>query len=153
MKIQYYYTKFILLSILLVLMSGCYNEKTTIQQPDNLLDKDKMVAILTEIQLVEASISMLPLNHVDAVTRFKKHESEIFAKYGVDSLTYFNSYQYYAANGKALQYLYLIVSDSIQQRKVRAEALARIDSTKRADSVTRAIADSIAKKVKVEKVK
>jgi hypothetical protein len=153
MKIQFFYTKLIIGAILLLAMSGCYNEKTQIQRPDNLLDKDKMVAILTEVQLVEAAISMLPLNHVDAVTRFKKHESEIFAKHSVDSLTYFTSYQYYAADGKALQYLYLIVSDSIQARKTRAENLARIDSTKRADSVMRALADSIAKKAIIEKVK
>jgi hypothetical protein len=144
-KLKYCATKFLLSILFITLLAGCENKKTEIEIPENLIAKEKMIEILTEIQLAEAAISLSPLSHIDAVTRFKKYEGEIFAKHKVDSLTYFSSFRYYAAKGKTLQYLYLIVGDSIEKRRLRAEILARIDSTKMADSLKKIMIDSLAK--------
>ncbi len=118
---------------------------SVVKTPDNLIDKSKMIAIMTEIQLAESAIGLQPLSHAQAITRFTKYETDIFKKYKTDSTIYFRSYKYYAAQGKVLQYMYLIVSDSIIMQKDRAEKYARLDSAKRGDSLKIIIMDSIAK--------
>jgi hypothetical protein len=124
---------------------GLLSCDTVVKTPDNLIDKNKMVAIMTEIQLAESAIGLQPLSHAQAITRFTKYETDIFKKYQTDSTTYFSSYKYYAAQGKVLQYMYSIVTDSIIMQKDRAEKYARLDSAKRGDSLKIILMDSIAK--------
>lgn len=128
---------------------SCDSSEDELKTPDNLIDKDKMISIITEIQLAESAIGLQPLSHSQAITRFTKYETDIFKKYQVDSTTYFSSYKYYAAKGKVLQYMYLIVSDSIIMQKDRYEKIARLDSAKRADSLKIITIDSIAKMSKI----
>jgi hypothetical protein len=130
---------------LLLLLASC-SESSPLETPPNLIDRNKMIRLITEIQLAESAIGLQPFSHTEAVIRFKKYEGEIFKKYQVDSATYFTSYQYYAAKGKLLQYIYLIVGDSITAQQKRAEKIARLDSAKRADSLQRKQIDSLLSK-------
>jgi hypothetical protein len=139
---------YLLLFCFITIISFPSCSDTSSQKPENFIEKERMVAIITEIQLAEAAIALMPLSHVQAMTRFKKYESDIFKKYKTDSAAYFGSYQYYSSQGKNMQYMYLIVSDSINAQKIRAEKLARIDSAimdKRKDSLRIVVADSIKK--------
>jgi len=132
--------------IFLFLFLASCSESSPLETPPNLIDRNKMIQLITEIQLAESAIGLQPFSHTEAVIRFKKYEGEIFKKYQVDSATYFSSYQYYAAKGKLLQYIYLIVGDSIVAQQKRAEKFARLDSAKRADSLQKKQIDSLLSK-------
>jgi hypothetical protein len=95
------------------------------KKPDKLISIDTMTAIMTELQLVEASVGLAPLNYALQVARYKKYEGEIFKKYATDSANYFDNYAYYAQDAKLLKKMYLTIFDTIMMRKASIDTLIK----------------------------
>lgn len=77
------------------LFGSCQN--TPIEKPDNLIDQDKMVDIMFDINVLEAMKSqttlVLETNKINPNTY-------IYKKYNIDSLQFANSDKYYASDVK-----------------------------------------------------
>ena len=100
------FRKFFLLGFVLFL--SCF-AKT----PSDVLSTDKMIAIITDLQLADAAykLDMLPVQYKNHP---EKYYVEILATYQTDSTTYKRSMQYYAENPNLLKKIYIGVEKNIQ---------------------------------------
>lgn len=98
--------KIILLFIAISLVtSGC--KDATIEKPKNLIERDKMVDIIYDLAIIEAS-------RTQSYNSQAYPKSIVFLKnkYKVDSLTFAKSTQYYASDLKEYKKIY----DEVKQR-------------------------------------
>lgn len=113
---------YLLLPGLLWLLLACGpNAENGTDRPDNLVDEDKMVAILTEVHLNEAKVAKLILRSSDSSNLvYKQLERQLLKKYDVDTSAYSKSYIYYASHPEAMQRVYKRVVDKLQPPSVTA---------------------------------
>lgn len=113
--------------ILLVTFFAC-NEKL-VEKPENLIPKDKMVMILKEMAIINASkntnIDLLRDNKIDPTTY-------VFNKFKIDSAQFVLSDKYYAAIPLEYESIYKEVDTLLNIDKVRLQNLKKEkDSLKR----------------------
>lgn len=103
--------------ILLIAFAACKEDKN---RSEDILSKEQMVSVLTDIHIAEAQVGMknLPLDSSKKV--FTSFENEILKKYKIDSAVFKRSYQYYLKeNLKEMDVIYSAVVDSLSMREVR----------------------------------
>ncbi len=88
-----YFSKII---VLLLILAGCQNVKYP-EKPENLLSKEKMVQMLADAYIGNASRSKSVNNRV-VRTNGVQLDSILYKKHQVDSLTFAESNAYYASN-------------------------------------------------------
>lgn len=82
--------RFILIGLLFVFI-GCNH---TIDKPDNLIEKDKMIDILYDISLLEAIKSQ----NIRGGISNKNANTYLYKKYKIDSIQFAQSNKYYASD-------------------------------------------------------
>lgn len=116
--------------LLLLLVSGCQDVQKT-PKPENLIPKDKMVDVITEISLLHGARSynknLLEEKGVDP-TRY------IYEKYNIDSLQFARSNDYYAEHVKEYQDIYSEVKERLESLKVEYDSI-RDREERRRDSI------------------
>lgn len=104
---------------LLGLLTACETDS----QPDNLIDTSKMASILTDVHLAESRVSRLGMGSVDSSNLvYKRLESRILRKHGVDTSTYETSYVYYSSHPREMEIIY---------KQVVAKLESDLDSTRK----------------------
>ncbi len=113
---------YLLLPALLWLLLACGpNQESGTDRPDNLVDEDKMVAILTEVHLNEAKVAKLNLRSSDSSNLvYKRLERQLLKKYDVDTSAYSKSYIYYASHPEAMERVYKRIVEKLQPPSVTA---------------------------------
>ena len=115
----------ILLVIVLVVACG----KKIVQEPENLIEKEKMIAIYYDLAIYNSIRSTNPAslkeNNIDEVMPY------MFKKYGIDSLQYVNSDKYYASIPLEYQLMY----EEVESRLLAASEMYDEARKKRADSI------------------
>lgn len=116
--------------LMLLVMSGCQNVQKT-PKPENLIPKDKMVDVLTEMALLHGARSynknLMEEKGVDP-GRY------VYEKYSIDSVQFARSNDYYAENVKQYQDIYSRVKDRLDSLKVEYDSI-REKEERRKDSV------------------
>lgn len=93
---------FVLLTVL-----GC--KDNTIEKPNNLIEKDKMIAILYDISLLDAIKSQ---GIQGGMT--KKQENEyLYKKYNIDSAQFTNSNKFYASDIEEYQKMFETIKNRL----------------------------------------
>ena len=129
-------------------MGSCYNINVREPEvPDNLLPKDSLVEILTEMQLVESSFVVSEDMNLERSVKPKYYEA-ILKTYNVTLNDIRDNLNYYQAQPKEMEDIYESVLEklSIYQSEVEIEIVEqeRIkDSIKAANDSIAAINDSI----------
>lgn len=86
-------------------------------RPDNLIDEDRMAAILTEVHIAEARVSRLNLSSIDSSNIAYKHaENQIFKKFGIDTATYRKSYTFYSSHPADMEAIYKKVTQTLTKQ-------------------------------------
>ncbi|MFD2932597.1 DUF4296 domain-containing protein [Spirosoma flavum] len=86
------------------------------KRPDNLLNENQMVDILTEIHMAEARVSRLSLRSIDSSNIAYKHlEGTIFKKMGVDTAVYRKSYIFYSSHPANMEAIYQQVTEKLKK--------------------------------------
>lgn len=99
-------------ALTLVLLS-C-NSETKV--PDDLLKKETLADILTDIHYAEAKVAKMNFRSMDSsVVVYNKLQHDIWAKYDVDSALYKKSYAFYASNPELMSGLYEIVTKRLKE--------------------------------------
>lgn len=101
---------------LLFLFASC-KESGVIPQPEGLLSQDEMVAVLTDIHLIEGARTGLVIMG-DSVGGVNEHYKAFFEKHNVTQSQYDSSFVYYSKNP--------IIFDKIYERVI--ENLSVIES-------------------------
>ena len=96
------------------LLQGCQSAGD--KRPDNLIPKDRMADILTEVHMTESRVSRFGLRSIDSSNIAYKHlEKRIYQKFEVDTAAYSRSYVYYAAHPREMEELYKQVVDNLKK--------------------------------------
>lgn len=103
-------------------------------KPENLIPKEKMVQILSDLAMVNAAKVVNPQilrNHDINPTDY------IFTKYSIDSIQFVESDRYYASIPDEHEAIYIEVEAILEVEKERAVAIKRVkDSLKTIDKKT-----------------
>lgn len=105
--------------LLLVLLLACQNVEKA-PKPDNLIPEEKMVAILTDMMLIDAAISY---KRSDSKTKALDPGKYIFEKYQVDSVQLAKSNAYYLENFDKSMRIYEQVRDNLEAKKEKLDSL------------------------------
>lgn len=115
--------KALLLSIAFVVF-GC--QKTGVEKPNNLIEKDKMVDILYDMSLLEA----VKNQNIKGGISSEQINKFIFDKYKIDSLQFVKSNKYYASDVTEYKKMYQKVKDRLdEENKNLEEELKKEDKT------------------------
>lgn len=125
------------LLLLVTLVSGCQDVDKT-RKPEDLIPKEKMVDVITEIALLHGARSynknLLEEKGIDP-SRY------IYEKFSIDSLQFARSNDYYAANVKQYHEIYLEVKERLelledQYDSIREREERRRDSIRELDTLS-----------------
>jgi len=105
--------RIIVLILLTFLVIGCYRLKNP-PKPKHLISKDKMVNILIDIRLMSSATGT---NKRILDNKVANKEAYIYNKYGIDSLQFAESNEYYAYHVAIYDDIYSRVKDSLDALK------------------------------------
>jgi len=112
--------KQLIIILLLIFLTSCYKIERP-EKPMHLLSKEKMVAILVEVSLMNSA------KNVNKGRIEKKGiipDQYIYKKHGIDSITFAKSNIYYAYEISQYQEIYQKVKDSLEKLKIKYEAIS-----------------------------
>ncbi len=119
---------FSLIFVLVIFLSSC-TSNTIMKKPDDLIPKNEMIAIMTDIYLANASYNVRNKHQ----ERQRNYMSLVYEKYGVDSARYNRSNLYYMSRIDEYEKMHVKVSENIKKMKTEKDAEFRVyDSIKRA---------------------
>lgn len=102
-----------LMSLFMVMACQAPEDK----RPDNLIEPNRMAAILTEVHMVENRVSRLGLSSIDSSNMAYKHlEKQVFQKFKVDTTTYTKSYIYYSSHPREMEAIYTKVVENLKKK-------------------------------------
>ena len=116
--------------ILILVMFSCNNIEKP-KKPDNLISKDRMVDVITDISLMTAAKSMnKDLLEKNAINP----QNYIYEKYNIDSVQFAESNNYYAYDVKEYEEIYVIVKERLEKKKIEYTTLQEQDKEEK-DSI------------------
>ena len=130
--------KYLFFLIGTVLLFGCQDVKKPVA-PENLISKEKMTAILSDIYLTNAARSVN--NKLLRKTRVRL-DSLIYVRYDVDSLQFAESNTYYSADLKAYKEIISGVKTHLEVLKHNKDSIYEIIKNKKEDSILKANKDN-----------
>ena len=108
----------IALCLLLIGLISC-KEKKVEKIPSNILGKDTMVQILTEMHLIESSLGIRIFEDKKIIHTRNVIKAKVYQQYGVSKDRFFNSYNYYSQNSAAIDTIYADVISEITKRQAQ----------------------------------
>lgn len=112
--------RFLLIVLLVIIVISCQRSGGEIQEkPQNFLDKNKMINILTELTVIE---SMYQMKYIQA-SRFsylmQKDADSLFHIFKTDSKTFDENITYYNSKPDELAEMYTEVKNNLEKRKAK----------------------------------
>jgi len=139
-----------ILSILLIIIVFLGCKEDTVQQPDRLIERGKMINIMYDVALLEA----LKYQNPATLAKYKINAPDyIYKKYKIDSLQFAQSNVYYAANYTEYKEMFDQVIKRIDSRKVIVDSLVKVEikNRKELDSLKK-IKNRLSKKAKIKEM-
>ena len=98
---------FILIIGVFFICFSCANDGSLLQRPpDNLIPREKMINVLVDIHLIEASVSQYYSVNIDVKLRSAAFYTMLYKKYSITHKDFINSIYYYAQDLKYLGKIY-----------------------------------------------
>jgi len=135
---------------LILLLTSCQGKKNI---ETNILSPNQMAKVLIEIHLAESQIPHLALLPDSAQQIYRTFEKKVFDKAGIDSATYYQSYQYYLNRIEEFEKIYAVVIDSLVYRESRMDIGKPMDSSKKTNLPQKLYIDSSGLELKKRKIK
>lgn len=111
---------------LAILMVACINKK---EIPEDIIPKEKMVDILTDIHVMESKIEATRYLARDSMqAAYFQEQKRILNKYQIDSSKYYQSYDFYFKHMYHMKDIYIEVAAKTKALKEKAEGNKK-DST------------------------
>jgi hypothetical protein len=100
----------------LFLFVSCNKDSEKLEKPVDLLDKNKMAAMLTDITLMEAAANVQVKQNVNAKIE-ENLKFNIYKQHMISRKQYESSLKYYSANAKEFKEVYDIVLQNLSKQK------------------------------------
>jgi hypothetical protein len=138
--------KILLLGFIFAVICGC---KSPV--PKEIIQPDQMQKILYDMHLVDGYISTIPVQ--DSAKRVAAaYYKGIYNKFGIDSVSYNKSMDFYYANPELMNAMYVKLETELKKNKVKVEKLHNLAleklQKKRLDSIKADSIKQVAKKKK-----
>lgn len=99
----------------LVIVFACSPDKN---EPQDLIPKEKMIVLLTEVHILEAKIKGLKIRPSDSANVVYDHyEKMLFADFNISQEQYQRSFNYYVDNTQEFKKIYDAVVDTLMRRE------------------------------------
>lgn len=99
-----------------ILLFACQKD----DRPEEILTPEQMVASLTELYVMEAKVSNIPVNRDSTLQIAAYLESKTFDKLGITDSLFKKSYSYYLDRPEEMEKIYSVLIDSLNLREQRA---------------------------------
>lgn len=120
------------IATILLLLTNC-TSNTIFKKPDNLIPKDTMVALITDMLIAEKAKDIRNLN----LEKELNYTALLTQKYNIDSTRFKSSNLYYTSVIEEYEEMFVEVTQRLEALKVELEAAKKVyDSVKR-DSLLR----------------
>ena len=97
----------------LVIVCSCSNTN----EPENLISREKMVKVMTEIHILESKMSKVQVEPLDSTQAVYDHyEGLLFEDLGITKDQYEISFNYYVDNPNEFEKIYQAVVDTLMER-------------------------------------
>lgn len=117
--------KILSLLAIVILFVGC--KKEVVEEPDRLIEKGKMINIMYDLAILEAS----KFQNSAISEKYSNNPSEyIYKKYKVDSLQLAQSNIYYASNYIEYEEMFEKISKRISTQKAQVDSIIKIEKKK-----------------------
>lgn len=100
----------------LLLFVSCNKDVEQIEKPKDLLDKNKMAAVLTDISLMEAAANVQLTQNANANIE-EGLKFNIYKQHSISRKQYESSLKYYSANTAEFKEIYDIVLQNLNKQK------------------------------------
>ena len=121
--------KFLLISFVIVL-TACSSELERVAEPDDLIPKEKMVQVITELVKLESYLQSSYPSVAEYNKVMIKSGNRIFEKFGVNHAQFERSIDYYGTHQKMMKEIYDEALDNLNSELGELEALKEKDSIK-----------------------
>ena len=109
-------------------LTACGSDK----KPENLIPKDKMAKVLTEIHILEAQVNNLHFQHEDSsVYVYQKMKVQLLKTYDLDTATFRSSLKYYLLNPDKMKEIYGEVKKELETKKKQIQAKVDLEAKKK----------------------
>ena len=109
--------RFAILIITLLLFSAC-NHKGGESTPKRMLTEKEMVAIMADIQIIEADLSLQKANQQDITGLPQQYYDQLFEHYGITDSIFMENMRYYTHSPATLER----IMDSVVQRLTKVQS-------------------------------
>ena len=116
----------VLLLSLLLFIAACDQKKA----PKGIIENKKMVAVLTDVHLVDAYISLIPYNDSVLKQQSSKYYKAIYKKYKISQRDFDKSVKYYSQQPKVLDSMYSQVSANLSKKEKEQNMLLKKEQNK-----------------------
>ncbi len=87
-------------------------------KPEGLLDEEKMINVLIDIQITEGIASALPIAYDSSQVLYKLLEKEVFIKHQVEDSVFTESLRYYLQYPAIMDKMYAQIIDSLAAKEI-----------------------------------
>lgn len=105
---------------LTLLLVQCQRPEEPVQ-PQQLLPKEKMTSLLTNLHIAEAQVEAARVSQDSARSLFNQLRRDLFWRYETTDSAFYQSYRYYAVHDKDLDKIYGDVIDSLSLRELKLD--------------------------------
>lgn len=109
--------KIALIISVICLLSSCELFNGSGNRPEGVVDQDKMIKILTDVQIAQAAISYERNKGADYKSYQEPYYQYIFEKYQIDEETFKKSMSYYEDDPQNLLKIYQTVQQQLEEIK------------------------------------
>ncbi|OGX85830.1 DUF4296 domain-containing protein [Hymenobacter glacialis] len=109
-----------LLPLLLLVLPACQRPEEP-PQPADLVPKERMTALLTDLHILEARLENSRLSPDSSRSLYLSQHKLVMKNLQVTDSAFHRSYRYYSIHGKDLDNIYKVVIDTLKARENRLE--------------------------------
>lgn len=104
------------------MLNACYHiNENEIVKPDNFFDKQKMVNILTDAQIVEGALNYNRVNRVNVTELKEEYYNQVFIKYNITANDFKQNMNYYNSKPDELEEILNSVLEKLNQIQAQLE--------------------------------
>jgi hypothetical protein len=118
-QICYHKFKNLALCLILLLIIACKEKKENNNIPKDLVSKDTMVLLLTEMHLLESSLGIRIFEERKIMNTRNAVKAKIYSNYGIGKDQFLKSYDYYSNQPNLIDSIYVEVITEITKRQAQ----------------------------------
>ena len=114
--------KKVIYPIILLLLSACYNiNESNTPIPENFFNKEKMVDVLMDIQIIEGTLIYNRVNNKDGKELKEEYYNQVFLEYNITALDFKQNMDYYTSKPKLMEEVLDNVLENLNERQAKLE--------------------------------